>query len=71
MTARPEDRSRSLARLTAARACSLAGVAPRTPYGAFLPPSPAQYARAWALWFRWGRTPQAPYGPRGGFRCGR
>lgn len=31
MTARPEDRSRSLARLTAARACSLAGVAPPHP----------------------------------------
>ena len=55
MTARRKNRSRSLARpFGAARACSLAGVSPRAPSGAFLPPSPAQYARAWAPWFRWG-----------------
>lgn len=40
MTARPEDRSRSLARLTAARACSLAGVAPAPPAARSFRPRP-------------------------------
>ena len=49
MTARRENRSRSLARLAAARACSLAGVFPPRPHAPTLPPIGAPIRRAVGL----------------------
>ena len=66
MTARRENRSRSLARpFGAARACSLAGVIPRTPTKPRYRPSARHYAAPLGSPVPWSRIRLRSYDPVG------